>query len=277
MINPENFKVSCSSIGKIMTEPQGKSVSEKIADLDAKIKDQTAKHAALNDKLKSKAQTWDRIEKYKQDREKMLPLLNSPLLSETCKTYCEDWVRSKVYGRKKEFTAKQTDKGNKTEADAVELLEQFYGWGFAAKNAVRKENNFMSGECDIVLPELIVDIKSSFSCYTFPLFETEIPESDYEWQIRGYMALWGKQKGQVSFVLMDMPDDMIQRELRWKLPEGYTKEDYDKEYAKFIYSNIDVKYRVKSFEFTHDDSKIEQIEKRVDECRAYISEIIKYI
>ena len=132
----------------------------------------------------------------------------------------------------------------------------------------------MSGECDIVLPDTIVDIKSSFSCFTFPLFETKIPDTDYEWQIQGYMHLWQKHKGMVSYVLMDMPDEMIEKELRWKLPQGFTKEQYETEYAKYIYSNIDTKYRVKSFEFEYDANKIEQVEARVKLCREYIETLI---
>ncbi len=74
MINAQNFKISCSAIGKIMTSPKSKTA----------------------------------------------------VLSETCKTYCKDWVTEQIYGRSKDFTSKQTDKGNKTEFDAVELLEGFY-------------------------------------------------------------------------------------------------------------------------------------------------------
>ena len=222
MIKPEKFRVSCSSIGKIMTNPKSKTA----------------------------------------------------LLSETCKTYCEDWVKEQIYQRRKEFTSKQTDKGNKTEAEAVELLEELYGWGFAAKNAERKSNGFLSGECDIVLPGMIVDVKSSYSCFTFPLFDTVIPDACYEWQIQGYMYLWGKKEGMVSYCLMNMPDEMIQKELRWKLPDGFTKEQYDTEYAKYIYSDIDTQYRVKSFRFEYDADKMKQVEERVELCREYITTLI---
>ena len=223
MINANDFKVSCSSIGAIMTNPRNKTAS----------------------------------------------------LSGTCKTYCKDWVMEQIYGRRKDFTSKQTDKGNKTENEAIALLEEYYGWGFAAKNSERRSNDFMSGECDIVLSDTIPDVKSCYSCYTFPLFETEIPNKDYEWQIHGYMSLWGKPKGMVSYVLMDMPDEMIDRELRYKFKDGYTKEQYESDYAKYIYSNIETKYRVKSFEFEYDANKIEQVGARVKLCREYIETLIK--
>jgi hypothetical protein len=274
MIDPQKFKISCSAIGRIMTDSKELPKSEKIKRLIADIDERMAKRDALKDGLKSKETATEKINSLVLELETLGRTPDTINLSETCKTYCKDWVMEQIYGRRKEFTSKQTDKGNKTEFDAVELLENYYGWNFAAKNSSRKSNDFMSGECDIILPDTIVDIKSSFSCFTFPLFETKIPESDYEWQIQGYMHLWEKQKGMVSYVLMDMPDEMIEKELRWKLPYPYTKDEYEKEYAKYIYSNIDIKYRVKSFEFEYDAEKIEAVKNRVDLCREYIGTLL---
>jgi hypothetical protein len=274
MIDPQKFKISCSAIGRIMADSKELSKSEKIKRLVSDIDERRTKRDALKDGLKSKETATEKINSLVLELETLGRTPDTINLSETCKTYCKDWVTEQIYGRRKEFTSKQTDKGNKTEFDAVELLENFYGWNFAAKNSNRKSNDFMSGECDIVLSDTIVDIKSSFSCFTFPLFETKIPESDYEWQIQGYMHLWEKQKGMVSYVLMDMPDEMIDRELRWKFKDGYTKEQYEADYAKYIYSNIDVKYRVKSFEFEYDAEKIEAVKSRVELCREYIGTLV---
>jgi len=277
MIDPNKFKISCSAIGRIMTDSKELSKAEKIKRLIADIEERKVKRDALKDGLKSKETATEKINSLTLELEALRKLPDTVNLSESCKTYCEDWIREReqIYGRRKEFTSKQTDKGNKTEFDAVELLEGFYNWNFAAKNSSRKANDFMTGECDIILPDTIVDIKSSFSCFTFPLFKSKIPDTDYEWQIQGYMHLWQKPKGMVSYVLMDMPDEMIDRELRYKFKDGYTNEQYETEYAKYIYSNIDTKYRVKSFEFEYDASKIEQVEARVKLCREYIESLIK--
>lgn len=275
MIDPNKFKISCSAIGRIMTDSKELSKAEKIKRLIADINERKVKRDALKDGLKSKEAATEKINSLTLELEALRKLPDTVNLSETCKTYCKDWVTEQIYGRRKEFSSKQTDKGNKTEFDAVELLECFYNWKFAAKNSSRKANDFMSGECDIVLDDTIVDIKSSFTCFTFPIFETKIPDTDYEWQIQGYMSLWGKPKGMVSYVLMDMPDEMIDRELRYKFKDGYTKEQYEADYAKYIYSNIDTKYRVKSFEFEYDANKIEQVEARVKLCREYIETLIE--
>ena len=77
------------------------------------------------------------------------------------------------------------------------------------KNTERKSNDWITGECDIYDPEsrLIRDIKTSWSMYTFPLFDTEC--KDYEWQMRGYMWLWDCDTASVDYCLVDTPEHLI--------------------------------------------------------------------
>ena len=222
-INPANFKISCSAIHEIMTDP------------------------------KSKSET----------------------LSVTCKNFCKEWLKIQIYERLPEFTSKYTDKGTQTEDAAIELLNGFYGWN-ATKNTARKFSEYMHGECDLDLPELdlIDDIKSSYSCFTFPLFDAEIPDKKYIWQIQGYMHLWGRKNGRISYVLMDMPEDMIAQELRWKFKSPPTDEEYRAAAAKYIYSDLADALRVKSFDFKYDPEIIAAIEQRVRDCRVYIRSLL---
>ena len=222
-INPQNFKISCSAISEIMTEPK----------------------------------------------------LKSETLSMTCKSYCKDWLRIQIYEKQKEFTSKYTDKGIQTEDDAIKLLNKFYGWN-AEKNSVRKWSEFMHGECDLNIEteDLIVDIKSSYSCFTFPIFEKEIPDKKYMLQIQGYMHLWGMKKGRISYVLMDMPDDMVAKELKWKFPEPPSDEEYQAAAAQYFYSHMADNLRIKSFNFDYNPELIAAIEQRVKDCRIYISSLL---
>lgn len=222
-INPDNFKISCSAIHEIMTEP------------------------------KSKSET----------------------LSVTCKNFCKEWLKIQIYERTPEFTSKYTDKGTQTEDAAIELLNGFYKWN-AKKNTARKFSEYMHGECDLDIEseDLIDDIKSSYSCFTFPLFDAEIPDKKYIWQIQGYMQLWGRKNGRISYVLMDMPDDMIAQELRWKFKSPPTDEEYRAAAAKYIYSDLADALRVKSFDFKYDPEIIAAIEQRVRDCRVYIRSLL---
>lgn len=230
MIEAKDFKIRCSAIGQIMTEPR----TQTTTDFG---------------------------------------------LSETAKTFCKTWLKEQIYERRKEFTSKQTDKGNKVENDGIVELVEFFNWPFMTeKNTERNSNEFMQGECDI-LPgaDLVVDLKSSWDCFTFPLFDGKIPDKEYEWQIRGYMELYGRKNGSVIFLLSDMPDELIEKELRYKLKEGFSLEDYEKSRRFYIYSDLPMKFRVKRFDFIHDAEIIEKIKQRVDLCREYIQSLIDAI
>ena len=278
MISAEQFKIRCSAIGEIMTDARGKTKAEKIFDLKALIVETQAKADALRDGLKSKQNTLDKVAKLQAQ----LPILEDLPdfeLSETAKTFCETWVKEKLYDRKKEFTSKQTDKGNRVEDSGIAELTEYFGWPFMTeKNQGRLSDEYMQGECDILPSDsLVVDLKSSWDCFTFPLFDDVIPDKDYEWQIRGYMHLYAREQGSVVYLLSDMPEEMIEKELRFKLKEGFTKDEFEKARAFYIYSHLPMNLRVKKFDFTHDPELVEKIKERVIHCRTYISSLLSEI
>jgi len=55
----------------------------------------------------------------------------------------------------------------------------------------------MSGECDILLDDLIIDVKTSWSMETFPATKEDAEDSAYEWQGRGYMHLYDRDSFEV--------------------------------------------------------------------------------
>lgn len=278
MISAEQFKIRCSAIGEIMTDSRGKTKAEKIKDLNDLIAETQSKADALRDGLKSKQNALDKVAKL-QEQLPILEELPDFELSETAKTFCKTWVKEKLYDRKKEFTSKQTDKGNRVEDSGISELTEYFGWPFMTeKNQGRLGDEYMQGECDI-LPDdsLVVDLKSSWDCFTFPLFDDAIPDKDYEWQIRGYMHLYARERGSVVYLLSDMPEEMIEKELRFKLKEGFTKEEFEKARAFYIYSHLPMNLRVKKFDFTHDPELVEKIKERVIHCRTYISSLLSEI
>lgn len=185
-------------------------------------------------------------------------------------TYLQQWVKEQLYGRRKEFTIKQTDKGNLCEADAIDFAASIYDWGMVSKNAKQYENDFMTGTPDLVLADLIPDIKNSFDCFTFPLLDTKL-NPDYDWQMQGYMALTGKDNAAVIYCLMDAPESIIEREAYYlSKAAGFDElemEFYEQVKANMTYSNLPVKLRMKRFDVQRDDKKIKQIKRRVELCR----------
>lgn len=197
----KQFKIRCSEIGTIMTNPRGKSET----------------------------------------------------LSETTKGYCEDWIKEQVYGVRKSIKSKYLEKGISVEDLAIDYYAEEKGLGFVLKNEEYFENDFMTGTPDLILQDSVIDMKSSWDCFTFPLFYTE-PDKKYVAQLQGYMALTGKKSAKLVYTLQNTPDELV-----WDEPVDY--------------SGIAAKFRIKEFEIDFDPEFIEQVGNRVIECREYIAKI----
>jgi len=269
------FKIRCSAIGKIMAESRGKSVKEKIADLEKDMLSRTAKWIVMKDGSKSKARADEGMKKVRAKITDLESKKDTPNLSQVCISYLHSWVNEHVYQRRIEFTAKTTDKGNLVEEDAIIYASgHIPEMGLSSKNEQHFSNEWMHGTPDVLADEWVFDTKASWSHDTFPLYESELPESDYDWQVLGYMALSERQRGRVVYVLMSMPEEMILKEARWKLGQEYTQAEYEKFAAQFRYDDLPAYLRIKEFDIEYSEEKIEAIKRRVLECRDYIHNII---
>ena len=182
------------------------------------------------------------------------PRSKSEVLSKTTITYLQEWAKQEVYGVRKSISSKYLDKGNAVEDEAISYAAQELGWLFASKNDEYFEDDFFCGTPDVILEDTIIDIKSSWDCFTFPLFEEDIPNKDYYYQLQVYMHLTGKRKAELVYCLMNTPDELAYEDV-------------------FDYSNLSSKYRIKSFYIDYDEEVIEQLKEAVLNSRDYIKEI----
>jgi hypothetical protein len=189
------------------------------------------------------------------------------------KTFIHNWIKEKLYNRTKSFSNKYTEKGTTVEDEAINFAADFYGWGLVSKNDDFLEDDFMTGTPDLILSNLVPDIKSSWDCFSFPLFTSKL-DSGYEWQVQGYMNLTGKESGAVIYCLMDAPDELVEKEARMlSYKAGYSELDsdfYDEVKKTMVYSHLPNELRIKKFEVKRDEAKIQQIKDRVQICRDYI-------
>jgi hypothetical protein len=58
------------------------------------------------------------------------PRSKGELLSETAKSYVQDYFKEKELGISKEFWSRYTDKGLQMEDEAIEFASQVLGWDF---------------------------------------------------------------------------------------------------------------------------------------------------
>lgn len=202
-------------------------------------------------------------------------------MGKTAQTYCETWIKEQLYNSKKEFSTKHTQKGNECEDNSIDFIADYFALGMLMKNDQYFENDFLTGTPDIVLPEHIIDVKNSWDCFTFPLFDTEIPTKDYEWQLQGYMWLTGRINAKLIYVLSDTPAHLIEKEAYyWCKANGYDELDmdiYQKFAERMTYKDTPADLKIKVFAFARDDEKIAQIQERVLMCREYIKGLLTKI
>ena len=132
------------------------------------------------------------------------------VLSVGAKTYIRELAAQEIFGVEFEVSSKAIEKGIEVEGDSIDLLNSVRGLSLF-KNTDRKSNDFITGECDLFDAEAKRghDIKSSWSIATFPITVADCEDRLYEWQMRGYMALWDADEWEVNYCLVDTPDRLI--------------------------------------------------------------------
>lgn len=198
-------------------------------------------------------------------------------LGKTGQTYLDEWMKEQIYNRRKDFASKYFDKGNACENDAIAFAAENLKWGIVYKNEEWFEDDIFQGTPDIMheRQQFIADIKNSWDCFTFPLYDKEIPTDGYEDQLNGYMQLTGYRNSKLVYCLMDAPLDLMKKEmskLSWK--EGYRgevpPEVYQKVKEDMTYSDLPPILRLKVFDVSFNEKRIQDIQDRVLVCREYI-------
>jgi hypothetical protein len=299
------FKIRASKGGSIMTESQGKSNYQLYIEAAESLNTKKLQYKKLIKKDGVQGAKWL---KEIADLEILIPELEKVKdkveLSETCKTYLSQWIIEKKYGREKEFTSKQTEKGKQTEQDGLQLIQEvlYNGRLFIPKNKIQLEDDYKTGELDAIVREeltTVLDNKSSFTIWTFPFTEKEATNKDYIAQKKIYIDLAKADNGKLCYTLNNTPYAIVEKELRnWcrdndildisEMPEreayGIIKNHVYTREGLIIYSHVLGTYdtsdfieipkekRLKHFDIEKDDAFIQRLHQRVIECRSWIAE-----
>jgi hypothetical protein len=166
-------------------------------------------------------------------------------LSVGAKTYIRELAAQEIFGVDFEVSSKPMEKGRIVEEDGIALLNRVRGLSLR-KNTERRRNDWIAGECDLFNAPVRRghDLKCSWSVATFPICVDDCQDKLYEWQMRGYMALWDADEWEVNYALLDTPDHLIgfeplQMHMVGHIPEfmrlttWVVKRDADKEKAIF--------------------------------------------
>lgn len=272
MKNLPVFKIGCANLNKIMAGEIGLTEKQHITLED--LKRRKIDHQAGVPKVKPLTANME------EDLKKLLYKIDHPDLPEGAKTYCKEWIKRKMFNRKKDFKSIVIEKGLSCERASIKLIGEFYNIS-VSKNDDFFQNDYMHGEPDIVMPYMVRDTKSSWDLFTFPMFETEIPDDDYWWQLQGYMILLGLEQAALDYTLIDTPLPLVQQELRTLYfksggkAEEWGPDKYEELYPNYRFDDIPKEMRVKTFIFNIDTMAKPAIIERVELCRKYIDNLLK--
>lgn len=204
------------------------------------------------------------------------PRSKSDPLSATTKTYLKDiWIKNTFDRERPRPSSRAMEKGVECETDSIELLEKVINKKYF-KNTNNHENEYIYGTPDINTPEILRDIKTSWNIWTFSAVDEKYAYDTYFPQILGYMALTGKKKATIDFALVSAPEHLVFDEFKKMVYQGLVKEDEEGEaYVRklYTYEDIDIKMRIKSFEFEWDQEVYDKLIERIKTARFYLNSL----
>lgn len=263
----KEFKIRCSALSKIM--------GGQIGLTDVQL-------TRLNElMLRRKGEGKPLTDNMNKELDKLIYKQENPELPQGAKTYCEDWLKSNLFNpRKQEWKALVIDKGLACEEDGIKMIAEVFNYQDFYKNDEYFDNEFMQGCPDVLHNGVVRDTKLSWDLFTFPMFNDELPNEDYWWQLQGYMILTGYKKASLDYVLIDTPIPLVLLDLKklyyqsGGVAEEWTQEKYEYLYPNYRFDDIPKEKRIKSFEFDYDESVKESVKQRVELCRIYINQLI---
>ena len=288
----DSFTFRCSSLGKIMTNPKGKSNLEKLNEANSSFVEKASTYeSTVNKETKTAQKLLTDMTKLSSEIKRLELIKDEPHLSVGCKSFLADVYTFGMYGRKEVISSKYIEKGLQLEEDAITqyaLLNKM----FFEKNKVREFNDFIEGEVDFKREDIIYDTKVNWSIFQFNRVSFNKLSELYKWQMTGYNWLFNTKEAKLIYSLLDTPEHLIQRELSKLMYEMFGSElNYNQstELDKSIfdeactqirrnhtYSDIPIKERVIEVSVPRNEEDFELIKNRVADCRRYLNNFSKY-
>jgi len=270
-MNWEKTLIRCSCLGKIMTPSKGSTITDKQLD-----------------ELERLSELPKRTEKQEVTYQTLLAKKNAPPeLSDTAKSYLKELYILHKYGKETvggSERSKYTIKGLSVEENSIKLLSRLDKTHYS-KNEDRFENDFIIGTPDIIVragtsPTKIIDIKSSWDAASLLGNLGQPLNSNYYYQMQGYMALTGATEAEVCYCLVSMPEEIINSEKKriYYLMNPATEENTEYKQAieklenNMIFDEIPEQERIIKFKVDRDDAVIEKIYEKVRSCRLWLQE-----
>lgn len=206
-----------------------------------------------------------RKKKRTDDEDALIQKLKNKSLSTSAKSEIRKVVKEDLTNTHKFKGNLATEKGNFLEDMAIELSGKMRFRKFQ-KHVGRLENEFITGECDVLDREnrMILDTKCSLDIDTHPWFADEamekVKDAGYDIQMQGYMWLYDCDVAHVDFWLLPTPVELL---------NGWG----DIEYMVNAIEAIDIRERLTTVTIERDESVIQKIKDKIPHCQNYYEQL----
>lgn len=184
------------------------------------------------------------------------PRTKSERLSSKAKAVIEKMANEYLYKTPFYMDNKYLQKGRECENESIDLFNLVY-FKNLTKNEIRLTNEYITGECDLIDNDTIIDIKTSWDLTTFSR-QRHDPTS-YEWQLRGYMWLYDKEKACTAHCAINTPPNLC----RFDNPELH----------EFLHIPLQDRIIIGNIVY-RDEQKEKQIIKTWQYCQDYYDELL---
>lgn len=265
------FKAWCSEIHSLLVQPKG--IYPK--------KQEYKKYERL---LGSDEPLSEEELKYVTDFKSRLNILNDEPLGKTAISALIREYGKIVYNKKiapKGHAMSFLKKGTDMEVEGIELLSKIdkHKYSLVTENT---ENEYILGRCDVFCPEKdkIIDLKISWSVNSFLKARTTPLDKKYWYQVQGYMELYNVGNAEISFLLLNTPPELIEKE-KIKIVNRFMIGEIDREKyeldienieSAFTYSNLPLKKRHFKYRVKRELNLFEKVYKKVEKARIWLQD-----
>ena len=202
-------------------------------------------------------------------------------LSQGNKTALQDIFIEQIHGIHKDIYSKTFDKGKHNEQDGITILQKaLYPGRLLLKNKERKTDDYFNGEADVIVDDIIYDVKNAYSLYTFEKAELS---SDYYYQLLAYCMLYVKTKARLFYVLTDTPEHLLISEERKIFYSNSFADQFDDEYIEMcenmrmmhVFGDKPIEERFKMWDVELTEDLRTAMLTKLDKCREYLVKLDK--
>jgi hypothetical protein len=234
-------------------------------------------------KIKFRASSWGNL--LTESKVKGEPI------GKTCAAELIKIYNQEKYGRKKDITTKQMDKGIICEPEAIQLYSLLEG-DMYYKNEEELENEWFRGHpdignaIDIKMATIVNDIKCSWDLDSFMVKLLEDADKAYVAQLNVYYSLTGAESGHIVYCLISAPPHILNQELeslQYRMAKNTEKIDFLEDYEKaakelrnlMVFDDIDPRERIIKIPVPRNDELIEKMKAKVPVMRQWLHDFHK--